>query len=42
MADSSMTRAPGLKPMVSLVIDYLGAHGGDPLGFAYDDVPFEL
>lgn len=42
MADSSMTRAPGLKPLVRSMIDYLGAHGGDHLGFAYDDVPFEL
>jgi tyrosinase len=42
LADSPMASAPGTQPRVSSMIDYLGAHGGEPLGFAYDDVPFEL
>lgn len=42
LAPSAMTAAPGPTPAVSDMIDYLGAHGGDHLGFAYDDVPFEL
>lgn len=41
LADSPVTSAPGQTPTVASMIDYLGAHGGEPLGFAYDDVPFE-
>jgi tyrosinase len=39
---SSVTPAPGPTPKVESVFDHLGVTGGDPLGFAYDDVPFEL
>lgn len=42
MALSSMTSAPGPQPTLSAMIDYLGAHTDEHLGFAYDDVPFEL
>jgi tyrosinase len=39
---SQVTPAPGPQPMVQDVFDYLAVMGGDHLGFAYDDVPFEL
>jgi tyrosinase len=39
---SRSTTAPGLKPIVRAMIDYQAVGGGSPLGFAYDDVPFEL
>jgi len=42
MLDSPMTTAPGPQPRVKDMIDYLGANGGGCLGFAYDDVPFEV
>lgn len=42
MLDSPMTTAPGPSPRVKDTIDYLGANGGGYLGFAYDDVPFEV
>lgn len=42
MAASLFTALPGPTPTVASMIDYLGAHGREPLGFAYDDVPFEL
>ncbi len=42
MLDSPMTTAPGARPRVRDMIDYLGANGGGYLGFAYDDVPFEV
>ncbi len=42
MLDSPMTSAPGPQPRVKDMIDYLGANGGGCLGFAYDDVPFEV
>ena len=33
----------GLQPTVASMIDYQGgADGGQPLGFDYDDVPFEF
>jgi tyrosinase len=38
----SMTPAPGPMPKVESVFDHLAVKGGDPLGCAYDDVPFEL
>jgi tyrosinase len=39
---SPTTTAPGLSPIVSAMLDYQAVGGGAPLGFAYDDVPFEL
>ena len=39
---SASTAAPGLKPKVRSMIDYQAVGGGPSLGFAYDDVPFEL
>jgi tyrosinase len=39
---SPATPAPGLSPIVRAMIDYQAVGGGAPLGFAYDDVPFEL
>ena len=39
---SSVTSRPGPQPKVQDMIDYQGIHGGDTLGFDYDDVPFEL
>jgi tyrosinase len=41
-APSRSTTAPGLNPIVRAMIDYQAVGGGSPLGFAYDDVPFEL
>ena len=35
-------RRPGNTPTVGAMIDYQAVGGGAPLGFAYDDVPFEL
>lgn len=40
LAPSPMTAAPGASPRIRDVIDYLGRHTGQHLGFAYDDVPF--
>jgi tyrosinase len=39
---SRSTTAPGLNPIVRAMIDYQAVGGGQPLAFAYDDVPFEL
>jgi tyrosinase len=39
---SDATSAPGSKPKVRDLLDYFAINGGGPLGFAYDDVPFEL
>jgi tyrosinase len=36
------TPAPGKTPKVEQMLDYLAVNGGDPLGYGYDDVPFEL
>jgi tyrosinase len=36
------TPAPSRTPKVENMLDYLALGGGDPLGFAYDDVPFDL
>jgi tyrosinase len=36
------TPAPGPTPKVQAMLDVLGVTGGDALGFAYDDVPFEI
>jgi tyrosinase len=36
------TPAPGSTPKVENMLDYLAVGRGDPLGFAYDDVPFDL
>nr|MDQ3641929.1 tyrosinase family protein [Actinomycetota bacterium] len=41
LAQSSVTTAPGLTPTVASMLDHQAAGGGEPLGFAYDDVPFE-
>jgi tyrosinase len=40
--NSGVTPAPGSQPTVQDMLDYQVVGGGDPLGFAYDDVPFEL
>ena len=42
LAPSRSTPAPGATPRVRQMIDYQAVGGGAPLGFAYDDVPFEL
>jgi tyrosinase len=42
LATSPSTTAPGLSPVVSAMIDYQAVGGGPALGFAYDDVPFEV
>ena len=42
LAPSRSTTAPGLTPIVRAMIDYQAVAGGAPLGFSYDDVPFEL
>jgi tyrosinase len=39
---SASTTVPGLRPRVRSMIDYQAVGGGPSLGFAYDDVPFEL
>ena len=36
------TPAPGQTPTVQSMLDYLAVNGGDPLGYAYDDVPFKI
>ena len=41
LAPSPSTTAPGATPRVRAMIDYQAVGGGAPLGFAYDDVPFE-
>ncbi|MGI9054101.1 MAG: tyrosinase family protein [Ilumatobacteraceae bacterium] len=41
-APSPSTTAPGTTPRVRDMIDHQAVAGGNPLGFAYDDVPFEL
>lgn len=42
MMDAPMTDSPGAQPVVKSMIDYMGANGGEDLGFAYDDVPFDV
>jgi tyrosinase len=42
LAPSRSTTAPGPTPIVRAMIDYQAVGGGAPLGFSYDDVPFEL
>lgn len=42
MPPSPIASAPGGAPRIQDMIDYQGVHGGQPLGFDYDDVPFEL
>jgi tyrosinase len=39
---SVSTPAPGPTPTVGAMIDYQAVAGGPALGFAYDDVPFEV
>lgn len=39
---SRSTTAPGNTPTVRAMLDYQAVAAGAPLGFAYDDVPFEL
>lgn len=41
-AASPSTTAPGNTPRVRDMIDYQAVAGGKALGFAYDDVPFQL
>ena len=40
--DTGVTPAPGTTPKVMDMFDHLAVGGGDPLGYAFDDVPFEL
>lgn len=40
-APSAQGYGPGPKPTVGELIDFQGHHGASPLGFDYDDVPFE-
>ena len=42
LAASPSTTAPGARPRVRAMIDYQAVAAGAPLGFAYDDVPFEV
>jgi tyrosinase len=42
LAASPSTPAPGGTPRVRDMIDFQAVAGGNPLGFAYDDVPFEV
>lgn len=42
MMDAPMAAGPGTPPLVKSMIDYMGANGGADLGFAYDDVPFDV
>jgi tyrosinase len=39
---STIVTRPGPQPKIQDMIDYQGVHSGEPLGFDYDDVPFEL
>ena len=39
---TTTTPAPGGKPKVDDMLDPLALKASHPLGFAYDDVPFEL
>ena len=39
---SPSTTVPGATPTVGSMLDFQGVAGSAPLGFAYDDVPFEL
>jgi tyrosinase len=39
---SAVAAAPGLTPKVEAMMDHLAVTGGEPLGYAYDDVPFQL
>jgi tyrosinase len=39
---TAATAAPGAKPKVEAMFDPLAVIAGDPLAYAYDDVPFEL
>ncbi|MEZ0213179.1 MAG: tyrosinase family protein [Xanthobacteraceae bacterium] len=42
LAASVLTSAPGPSPTIRSVIDFQGVKGSAPLGFDYDDVPFEM
>jgi tyrosinase len=42
LAASAMTDAPGTSPRVRDAIDYFGLTTAAHLGFAYDDVPFQI
>jgi tyrosinase len=39
---SPLHGAPGPTPTIGQMIDWQARHGGEPLGFDYDDVGFEL
>ena len=39
---TAVTPVPGATPKVETMLDHLAVTGSDPLGYAYDDVPFEL
>jgi hypothetical protein len=39
---TAVTPLPGQTPTVEAMFDHLGVTNGTPLGYAYDDVPFEL
>jgi tyrosinase len=42
LSASPMTDSPGASPRIRDTIDYLGTVSAAQLGFAYDDVPFQL
>lgn len=42
LASSPTTPAPGDSPTVESMLDFQAIGGGTALGFAYDDVPFEI
>ena len=42
LASSPTTTAPGGSPTVESMLDFQAVDGGTALGFAYDDVPFEI
>jgi tyrosinase len=42
LAPSLITSAPGPSPTVRSMLDHQAVIGGEALGFAYDDVPFEV
>lgn len=42
LASSPLTTAPGPAPTVGAMLDFQDVAGGPWLGFAYDDVPFQI
>ncbi len=42
LASSPETALPGAAPTVRSMVDFFGVNGGQNIGFAYDDVPFDI